>query len=94
MFVLLLTALPNALACECSCLESLMRTPGGFLIIQEFIMASKTEVSSKPFHLFLNTDVIYIMVFTRFGFLENRHQLGGEALELLFFHLCSIVTVI
>lgn len=53
-----------------------MRTPGGFLTIQEFIMASKTEVSTQPFHIFLNTDLVYIMFFARFGFLENRHQQG------------------
>lgn len=71
----------------------LMRTPGGLLIIQKFIMASKTLTIQQAFSYLFKYRCYLYNIFHKIWFSEEHVSTQGEALELLFFHLCSIATV-
>lgn len=71
----------------------LMRNPGGLLIIQKFIMASKTLTIQQAFSYLFKYRCYLHNIFHKIRFSEGHVSTQGEALELLFFHLCSIATV-
>lgn len=71
----------------------LVRTPG-LLIIQKFVMASKTLRIQQAFSYLFKYRCYLYNIFQKIWFSREQVSTEGKALELLFFHLCSIATVI
>lgn len=72
----------------------LMRTPGGLLIIQKCITASKTLSIQQAFSYLFKYRCYLYNIFHKIWFSRESVSTEGEASELLVFHLCSIATVI